>query len=160
MDHQSCCPNPLESLADSAVGSAHKVGADAHRLPRQVRPHRADPRQVPPRRDDPRVCASRAPTTAHRDDAASVARRLLLSRGIRPVVAPDVAARVRRGDRADADAGSKHHAVVNVDRVTKNLIAKRRGLRQGSRRWSTAGAMVVGVHRVVGDLILKIVECH
>ena len=59
---------------------------------------------------------------------------------------------------ADADAGSKHHAVVNVTE-TKNLMqnavdyAKEHGM-------FNPGAMVVGVHRVVGDLILKIVQCH
>mmetsp|Transcript_12102 Transcript_12102/g.47003 ORF Transcript_12102/g.47003 Transcript_12102/m.47003 type:complete len:557 (-) Transcript_12102:286-1956(-) len=156
MDHQSLPMNPLESLASSAVRSAHKVGADlivclakSGRTAQLLAKYR-------PAATILAVCVEDPNDDEH--DAASVARRLLLSRGIRPVVAPVSWRASAEETAADADAGSKHHAVVNVTE-TKNLMqnavdyAKDHGL-------VNPGAMVVGVHRVVGDLILKIVECH
>ena len=156
MDHQSLPMNPLESLASSAVRSAHKVGAElivclakSGRTAQLLAKYR-------PAATILAVCVEDPNDDSH--DAASVARRLLLSRGIRPVVAPVSWRASAEETAADADAGSKHHAVVNVTE-TKNLMqnavdyAKDHGM-------VNPGAMVVGVHRVVGDLILKIVECH
>jgi pyruvate kinase len=59
---------------------------------------------------------------------------------------------------ADADAGSKHHTELNVTE-TKNLMANAVDYAKAQGMVSQ-GDMIVGVHRVVGDLILKIVECH
>ena len=156
MDHQSLPMNPLESLASSAVRSAHKVGAElivclakSGRTAQLLAKYRPNATILA-------VCVEDPNDQSH--DAASAARRLLLSRGIRPVVAPVSWRASAEETAADADAGSKHHAVVNVTE-TKNLMqnavdyAKEHGM-------VNPGAMVVGVHRVVGDLILKIVQCH
>ena len=44
---------------------------------------------------------------------------------------------------------------------TKNLMQKRASdYAKEPRDVVNPGAMVVGVHRAVGDLILKIVQCH
>ena len=104
MDHQSLPHEPprVPRLLRGQVRA--QGGRRSHRLPRQVRPHRAAPRQstAPTRRSWP--CAEDPNDQSH--DAASAARRLLLSRGIRPVVAPVSWRASAEETAADADAGS------------------------------------------------------
>ena len=108
----------------------------------------------------PYLCGQHSCTLKIASWAASAeqARRLLLSRGIRPVVAPVSWRASAEENAADADAGSKHHTELNVTE-TKNLMANAVDYAKAQGMVSQ-GDMIVGVHRVVGDLILKIVECH
>ena len=156
MDHQSLPMNPLESLASSAVRSAHKVGADLIVCLAKSGSTAKLLAKYRPAATILAVCVEDPRDPKH--DAASAARRLLLSRGIRPVVAPVSWRASAEENAADADAGSKHHMELNVTE-TKNLMANAVDYAKAQGMVSQ-GDMIVGVHRVVGDLILKIVECH
>ena len=149
-------PMPLlESLSSSAVRSAHKVGAqlivclaksgNTARLVAKYRPYA----QILA------VCVEDPHDPGH--DANSVARRLLLCRGIRAIVAPASwrASKEEVLGIGEAAAISKHHDLTVNE--SKNLLqnalqaAKEMGMVQ-------RGDVAVGVHRVVGDSIMKIVE--
>lgn len=157
MQHQEIPMPTLESLASSAVRSAHKVGAQlivclakSGRTAQLVAKYRPGAQILA-------VCVEDPDDPSH--DAASVARRLLLCRGIRSVVAP-VSWRASAAEvsaEGEAAAASKHGGLDVSE--SKNLLnnaidaAKKMGLVQ-------PGDAVVGVHRILGDLIMKIVECH
>jgi len=155
IDHQPIPMDTLESLASSAVRSAHKVGAElivclakSGRTAQLLAKYRPGAQILA-------VCVEDPHDPKH--EADSVARRLLLSRGIRPVVAP-LAWRASKAEIAsDPAAASKHDdmTVTETRNIMDNAItyAKEQGMVQ-------EGDMVVGVHRIVGDSIMKIVECH
>lgn len=86
-----------------------------------------------------------------------VARRLLLSRGIRPIVGPLAWRASKEETASDPSAASKHDdmTVTETRNIMDNAIsyAKEQGMVQ-------TGDMVVGVHRIVGDSIMKILQCH
>ena len=156
MDHQPIPMNTLESLASSAVRSAHKVGAQlivclaksghTARLIAKYRP--ACPILA--------VCVDDPHDKTH--DAYSVARRALLSRGLHPIVAPPSwrASKVEVENEGKTAAASHHEelTVLETRNIMANAIehAKTLGLVQ-------SGDNVVGVHRIVGDSIMKIVDC-
>jgi pyruvate kinase len=130
MDHQSLPMNPLESLASSAVRSAHKVGRRPHRLPRQVWQHREAPRKVPTRRDDPRRLRRRPEGSETRRRVRRSAPAALTRHP--PRRRARVLARVRGGERGgcrrrvQAPHGAQRHRDEELD-------GQRRGLRQGAR---------------------------
>ena len=155
MSKQTIPMPTLESLSSSAVRSAHKVGAQlivclaksggTARLVAKYRPYA----QILA------VCVEDPHDPAH--DAAAAARRLLLCRGIRAIVAP---ASWRASDEeidreGEAAALSKHNDLtVNESKnILQNALraAKEMGMVQ-------KGDVAVGVHRVVGDSVMKIVE--
>ena len=156
IDHQPIPMDTLESLASSAVRSAHKVGAElivclakSGRTAQLLAKYRPNATILA-------ACVEDPEDPSH--DASSVARRLLLSRGVRPVVAPLAWRATKTETASDPMAASKQHADMTVTE-TRNILdnaidyAKECGMVQ-------AGDMVVGVHRIVGDSIMKIVECH
>eukprot|EP00740_Mantoniella_antarctica_P005723 CAMPEP_0181360042 /NCGR_PEP_ID=MMETSP1106-20121128/6439_1 /TAXON_ID=81844 /ORGANISM="Mantoniella antarctica, Strain SL-175" /LENGTH=552 /DNA_ID=CAMNT_0023473257 /DNA_START=135 /DNA_END=1793 /DNA_ORIENTATION=+ len=155
IDHQPIPMATLESLASSAVRSAHKVGAElivclakSGRTAQLLAKYRPNAQILA-------VCVEDPHDLKH--DASSVARRLLLSRGICPIVAP-LAWRASKAETdADPVAGAKHDhlSVTETRNIMQNAIdyAKKLGMVQ-------EGDKVVGVHRIVGDSIMKIVECH
>lgn len=155
MSKQSIPMSLLESLSSSAVRTAHKVGAqlivclaksgNTARLVAKYRPYA----QILA------VCVEDPHDQEH--DALAAARRLLLCRGIRAVVAPASwrASTEEISAEGEAVAISKHNDLTVNE--SKNLLtnalqaAKEMGMVQ-------PGDVAVGVHRVVGDSILKIVE--
>jgi pyruvate kinase len=149
-------PMPLlESLSSSAVRTAHKVGAqlivclaksgNTARLVAKYRPYA----QILA------VCIEDPFDQTW--DAHAASRRLLLCRGVRAIVAPaswraSTEEIVKDGEAA---AMSKHNDLTVNE--SKNLLqnalnaAKEMGMVQ-------TGDIAVGVHRILGDSILKIVE--
>mmetsp|Transcript_27269 Transcript_27269/g.66981 ORF Transcript_27269/g.66981 Transcript_27269/m.66981 type:complete len:575 (-) Transcript_27269:93-1817(-) len=156
MDHQPIPMSIIESLASSAVRSAHKVGAQlivclakSGRTAQLIAKYRPGAPVLA-------VCVEDPHDPTH--DPHGVARRALLSRGLHPIVAP-LSWRASKEETAaeGAAAASAHHDDLTVTE-TKNIMAnaiehaKKLGLVQ-------AGDRVVGVHRIVGDSIMKIIEC-
>ena len=155
IDHQPIPMDTLESLTSSAVRSAHKVGAElivclakTGRTAQLIAKYR-------PSAEILAVCVEDPHDAKH--DASAIVRRLLLSRGIRPVVAPIAWRASKEETEKDPMAYSKHGdlTVTETRNILENAIeyAKEKGL-------VAKGDMVVGVHRIVGDSIMKIVQCH
>jgi pyruvate kinase len=136
--HQKVPMNILESLASSSVRSAQKVGArlivtlaksgNTSRLIAKYRP------------DCPvlSVCVASG-DFGHSYDPENTARRMLASRGLRPMLEP-----------AGWHAQSGHPQEISANAIlyardTLGLIK--------------SGDYVVCVHRLLGDAIMKIVEC-
>ena len=155
MSKQTIPMTTLESLSSSAVRSAHKVGAqlivclaksgNTARLVAKYRPYA----QILA------VCVEDPHDPNH--DAFAAARRLLLCRGVRAVVAP----KSWRASDEEIDREGEAAALAKHDDLTvnesKNILhnalraAKEMGMVQ-------KGDVAVGVHRVVGDSVMKIVE--
>jgi pyruvate kinase len=89
-------------------------------------------------------------------DPHSVVRRLLLVRGIRPIAAP-VSWRASESElNSDKDAGLKHKgemSVLETKNILQNAIAQAKKLGMVE-----TGDMVVGVHRILGDSIMKMLQ--
>ncbi len=154
MDLQKIPMETLESLASSAVRSAHKVGAQlivclgkTGKTAQLIAKYRPSAQIMSVVVEDP-------------DDAEhdphSVVRRLLLVRGIRPIAAP-VSWRASESElNSDKDAGLKHKgemSVLETKNILQNAIAQAKKLGMVE-----TGDMVVGVHRILGDSIMKMLQ--
>ena len=134
--HQSVPMNILESLASSSVRSAQKVGA---KLIVTLAKSGNTSRLIAKYRPDCPVLSVCVNMEENTHDPENTARRMLASRGLKPMIEP-----------AEWHAQSGHPQEISANAI---LYARDKlGLIK-------TGDYIVCVHRLLGDAIMKIVEC-